>query len=185
MHSDNSDQECAKQVLLVMRYLKLYSLLYTEEDVWLGGRVVVLGGPLERRKSRGLLHNVKICFWVSLHSNPNSLVLWSICSTPIFLMPNPILLIDLSARSTLFPKLDQIIRYLNSWDQIVLFVFGIKSICDFRKVFEYPNSYHQIPNSSIIFKSKICLENTGKSPPVGMKIKDQIFLISFGHKIYK
>ena len=62
--------------------------------------MVVLGDPLERRKSRGLLHNVKICFWVSLHSNPNSLVLWSICSTPIFLMPNPIFLIDLSARST-------------------------------------------------------------------------------------
>ena len=39
-----------------------------------------------------------------------------------------------------------IIRYSNSWDRIVLFVFGIRSICNFRIVFEYPNSCYRIPN---------------------------------------
>ena len=48
----------------------------------------------------------------------------------------------------------QIIWYSNSWDRIVLFVFGIRSICDFRIIFEYPNSCHRILNSSRIFYKK-------------------------------
>ena len=51
-------------------------------------------------------------------------------------------------------RIIRIIRYSNSWDQIVLFVFGIRSICDFRIIFEYPNSCHQILNSSRIFYKK-------------------------------
>jgi len=79
-------------------------------------------------------------------------------------------------------ELDQIIRiirYSNSRERIVLFIFGIRSICDFRIIFKYLNSCHQISNSS---RSKICIENTVKSPHLGMKIYDQVFLISFGHK---
>ena len=55
------------------------------------------------------------------------------------------------------PELDRIIRiirYSNSWDRIVLFVFGIRSICEFRIIFEYPNSCHRILNSSRIFYKK-------------------------------
>ena len=51
-------------------------------------------------------------------------------------------------------RIIRIIRYSNSWDRIVLFVFGIRSICDFRIIFEYPNSCHRILNSSRIFYKK-------------------------------
>ena len=43
-------------------------------------------------------------------------------------------------------RIIRIIRYSNSWDRIVLFVFSIQSICNFRIIFKYPNSCHQIPN---------------------------------------
>ena len=68
---------------------------------------------------------------------------------------------------TYLPELDWIIRimrYSNSWDRIVLFVFGIRSICDFRIIFEYPNSCHRIPNSSRIFyKQDMCRKHSKKS----------------------
>ena len=48
-------------------------------------------------------------------------------------------------------RIIQIIWYSNSWDQIILFVFGIQSICNFRIVFEYPNSCYQITNSYRLF----------------------------------
>ena len=60
-------------------------------------------------------------------------------------------------------RIIRIIRYSNSWDRIVLFVFGIRSICDFRIIFEYPNSCHRIPNSSRIFyKQDMCRKHSKK-----------------------
>ena len=53
------------------------------------------------------------------------------------------------------------------------------------KKFGYSNIRIVVTEYRIVlefFISKICVENTVKSPHVGMKIKDQIFLISFGHK---
>ena len=54
-------------------------------------------------------------------------------------------------------ELDQIIwiiRNLNSWEWIVLFVFSIQTICDFWIKFEC-NSCHQIRNSSRIFMKQV------------------------------
>ena len=72
----------------------------------------------------------------------------------------------LSIKWFLTPELQRIIRiirYSNSWDRIVLFVFGIRSICDFRIIFEYPNSCHRIPNSSRIFyKQDMCRKHSIK-----------------------
>ena len=61
-------------------------------------------------------------------------------------------------------RIIRIIRYSNSWDRIVLFVFGIRSICDFRIIFEYPNSCHRIPNIFRIFsKQDMCRKHSKKS----------------------
>ena len=64
-------------------------------------------------------------------------------------------------------ELDQIIwiiRYLNSWERIALFIFGIWSICDFQIIFEYSNSCHQIPNiSRIFYKQDMCRKHS-KNP---------------------
>ena len=48
----------------------------------------------------------------------------------------------------------QIIRYSNSWDQIVLFVFCIWSISDLQIIFKYLNSCHLILNSSRSFRKQ-------------------------------
>ena len=61
---------------------------------------------------------------------------------------------DLTLLTSELQRIIRIIRYSNSWDRIVLFVFGIRSICDFRIIFEYPNSCHRILNSSRIFYKK-------------------------------
>ena len=56
--------------------------------------------------------------------------------------------IDCHQKGSELQRIIRIIRYSNSWDRIVLFVFGIRSICDFQIIFKYLNSCHRIPNSS-------------------------------------
>ena len=65
--------------------------------------------------------------------------------------------------NTELDRIIRIIRYSNSWDRIVLFVFGIQSICDFRIIFECPNSCHLILNSSRFFyKQDMCRKHSIK-----------------------
>ena len=69
-------------------------------------------------------------------------------------------------------RIIRIIRYSNSWDRIVLFVFGIRSICNFRIVFEYPNSCYQIPNSYRLFIKQNVYQKSRKKGSYSCKKKD-------------
>ena len=64
---------------------------------------------------------------------------------------NPLLSDDKFSKDiSVQPELQWIIWinwYSISWDQIVLFVFGIWSICNLQMIFKYPNSCYQIPNT--------------------------------------
>ena len=73
-------------------------------------------------------------------------------------------------------RIIRIIRYSNSSDQIVLFVFGIRSICNFRIVFEYPNSCYQIPNSYRLFIKLNVYQKYRKKLHKAKNTKNQIFL---------
>ena len=75
-------------------------------------------------------------------------------------------------------RIIRIIRYLNSWDRIVLFVFGIRSICNFRIVFEYPNSCYRIPNSYRLFIKQNVYQKYRKKLHKATKTKNQILLFS-------
>ena len=75
-------------------------------------------------------------------------------------------------------RIIRIIRYSNSWDRIVLFVFGIRSICNFRIVFEYPNSCYRIPNSYKLFLKQKVYQKYRKKLHIATKTKNQIFLFS-------
>ena len=67
------------------------------------------------------------------------------------------------------------IQYLNSWDQIVLFVFGQLVISEY-----YLNTQIVVTEYRIVLEFFIRYERFH----VDMKIKDKIFLILFGHKIH-
>ena len=75
-----------------------------------------------------------------------------------------------------------IIRYSKSWDQIGLVVFGIQSICNFKIIFEYPNSCHQILNSYWIFIQQDLYRKYRKKLYIASKTKNQNLLFSFFHK---
>ena len=69
-------------------------------------------------------------------------------------------------------RIIRIIWYSNSWDQIVLFIFGIRSICNFRIVFEYPNSCYRIPNSYRLFIKQNVYQKYRKKASYSCKKKD-------------
>ena len=84
--------------------------------------------------------------------------------------------------ATELQQIIRIIRYSNNWDQIVLFIFGIWSICNFRIIFEYPNSCYRIPNSYRLFIKQNVYKKYRKKLLIATKIKNQILLFSFSHK---
>ena len=74
-----------------------------------------------------------------------------------------------------------IIRYLNRWVQIVLFVFvlGIWSISNFQIIYEYSNSCYRISDSYRIFIKQNVYKKYRKKLHIVTKTKNQILLFSF------
>ena len=62
------------------------------------------------------------------------------------------------------------------FDQIVLFVFGIRSIYNFWIIYEYLNSYHRIPNSFGIFIKQKIYKKFSKNLQFSYKNKETKFL---------
>ena len=92
-----------------------------------------------------------------------------------FILPPKSIPEMINTKSSLTPELQRIIRiirYSNSWDRIVLFVFGIRSICNFRIVFEYPNSCYRIPNSYRLFIKQNVYQKYRKKASYSCKKKD-------------